>query len=268
MNKALLFFMLLPAALACLAQGPAAVSDNEGFTIERPEDEAEKKGLDSSAQVPLDNAREQLKIRSGEELKARHSPWLAFASLAVPGLAEYQLGQKKLGKTLMVTDGLLWLGLAASFVYRSARLDDLRAYLFTYGGCDGRSSESGRSAWALSEDEMEFALYADSSAFYEERVFKPSRDPLMQKIDFYWQWDSEETHQVYYDMWKGRNAAKVYGYYFLGTAVVLRAASFIHARYVAKNEKTAAPITGAIQWQVYPGLIVRNAPGALLSVRF
>lgn len=234
--SALLLTGLLPAqdTAASVSTPSDSTEDTESYTIEKPANVETEDSL-AADRFPAEAASETLTVRTGAEIATPHRARTALLSLLVPGLGEYRMGKKALGKSLMLADGLCWAGLGVSFVLRSLIKDDLRAYLFTYGDCRGDKSISGRSAWDLNDHELELPLYADSSAYYEERIFKPSRDPSMLKVDYYWQWDSEEHHQRYYDIWTNMNTAKVTGYYFLGSAVLFRAGSYVYARYLAKN---------------------------------
>lgn len=217
--------------LAFAASGKDSIPEAEGadgFIIEKPGAETADSVEQALPDAGTTEREEKLVLKSGEELERTVSVANAFYSLLMPGLGEYRIGRPKLGKSLMVADGLFWLGLGAALYYRSGIFHDLRAYLYSNAACDGNGSFSGRNAWDLTEAELELPLYADSSAFYEQRVYMPSRDELMQKIDFYWQWDSEKAHQEYYDMWGRANRAKVFGYYLIGAAVVTRVVSFIN----------------------------------------
>lgn len=232
------------------AQDSVTIADTNQYSIEKPEDVGEEN-------VPVgteaDNAQsERLLIKSGSEIEQQHKKTLSYLSLLLPGLGEYQIGQRKLGKSLMVADGLMWVGLGVAAIMQGFVKDELRAYLYTYGDCRGDKSSAGRSAWDLNDNELKLPMLVDSSAFYEQRIYKPSRDETMLKINFYWQWDSEAHHQTYYDLFKTMNTIKVAGYYFLGASVVMRVGSFIHARYVVRN----AGLSGVqkVSLNVYPGL--------------
>jgi hypothetical protein len=143
----------------------------------------------------------------------------------------------------------------------------MRAYLYTYGRCDGvRSDVAGKNAWNLTEHELELALYNDSSSQYTIRAYMPSRSPDMVKADYYWSWVSEDAHQEYYDMWKERNTAKVVALYFVGAAVLNRVGSFIHARWVSKNSDTIEDNgKHALMWSPY---ITDHYAGLQFNTRF
>ena len=228
----IVFIASIVCTQVCLAQpnyvDTAAASEYE---VDRPENEESEEGPSVSPGV----AHETLVFKSGDEVKRTRNLNAAFLSVLVPGWGEYAAGSQKLGKSLMVLDGLFWIGLGSALFSRYLTQQDLKAYLYAYAGCDGRHGESRRTAWDLNEWELELPLYIDSSFIYDERIFKPSRDESMSKIDFYWQWESEEAHQEYYDLWKNASQAKVIGYYFLAGALVSRAVSFIHARYLLKK---------------------------------
>jgi hypothetical protein len=240
-------------ATAAPPSRPAATEEQEGesYTIEKP----------ANQESP-----ETLLVKSGEEQVQKHSRFTSFYSLLLPGLGEYKMGKKTLGKSLMLTDGLLWAGFGAALFLRSLIRDDLRAYLFTFGDCNGKKV-SGRTAWDLTDQELELPLYVDSSAYYDERVYKPSRDTSMLKINFYWQWDNEKAHQRYYDLWRSANQAKVTAYYFLGAVVVARAASFISARYFLKNEAVKSVSNKTLSLNIHPA-VIRGHSGLEMSVRF
>jgi len=269
-----LIFLAVTLWLAVAAQGQNAAPDSlpveEPYSIERPVNLEEEEG----AANPADTGRlriktaspETLVIKSGEEIVEKHSSRTSFYSLLLPGLGEYKMGRKTLGKSLMLTDGLLWVGFGTAFFLRSLLRDDLRAYLFTFGDCNGKKV-SNRTAWNLTDRELELPLYVDSSAYYDERVYKPSRDSTMQKVDFYWQWDNEAAHQRYYDLWRSANQAKVTAYYFLGAAVVARAASFITARYFVRNENVKSISSKTLSLNVHPALI-RGNTGLALTLLF
>ncbi len=245
--------------------------ESESFTIEKPvNDENDNAGQASESQMLLkqdSSVSETLVVKSGEELVQKHNSNSAFYSLLLPGWGEYKMGKKTLGKSLMLTDGVFWIGLGVTLYVKSLIMDDLRSYLYAFGDCNGKRSPSGRSAWDLDDKELELPLYVDSSADYEQRIYKPSRDTSMLKIDFYWQWDNEATHQRYYDLWRNANQTKVTAYYFLGAAVVTRVASFVTARYFLKNESVNTISGKSISLDIKPALIKGNK-GVLLSLRF
>ena len=196
--------------------------ESEAFVIQKPAFVEDSSADSESAEES------RVRLKSGEELKRKVNIRAAFYSLAVPGLGEMVVGRPTLGKSLMVLDGLTWIALGTAFIYRSELMDDLRAYLYANAGCDGTHSFNGKTAHDLSESELELPLYADSSGYYERRVYLPSRDSYMQKADFFWRWNSETAHQRYYDMWGKANRVRVVGYYFLGAAVINRIISFIN----------------------------------------
>jgi hypothetical protein len=201
----------------------------------------EKPGLiEDDGNIDLLERDELLKVKSSDFLDVDHSRKMApYYSLILPGAGHYKLDRKKSAKSFMLAEGLLWAGFAFSMYHRSQMTDNLRAFLFTYGRCDGvRSDVAGKSAWNLSENELQLPLYNDSSSQYTMRIYKPSRSSDMIKADYYWSWSSEEAHQEYYDMWKERNTAKVAALYFAGAAILNRVGSFIHARWLAKNSDT------------------------------
>jgi hypothetical protein len=274
-QKTKIFLMLASLSIPLLGQEADADSsaqpaedDDFGteFIIDRPEEAVEEP--DSlEADVP-DVKDETLVLKGGDEIEKKYSKKISYLSLLFPGTGEYLIGKKKLGKSLMVSDGLLWIGLGTAFFLRALIKDDLRAYLYTYGDCDGKKSVAGRSAWDLTDSELELPLYADSSAFYEERIFKPSRDDLMKKIDFYWQWDSEETHQEYYDLWKKGNQAKVTGYYFLGVALIVRVVSFINTGRMIKKAGMSGFEKKKTAFFVKPGIFQMDTPGLVISYSF
>ncbi len=208
-----------------------------------------------------------LKVYSSNEIDELHNRnSLPYFSLLLPGLAHHKLNRKNSAKVYMFAEGALWVGFAYSLFYRSKVTDNLRAYLFTYGRCDGiRSDAANKTAWNLTEMELQLPLYNDSSAQYATRVYKPSRDKSMPAPDFYWSWTSEEAHQEYYDMWKTRNTAKIVALSFAGAAVLNRVGSFIHARWIAKNSDT---VTGSVQTIFWKPIATGNGHGLELSVVF
>jgi hypothetical protein len=246
------------------APAEEAVTAEEEYVIDRPEDSAPE-GPDTALIGPV---RETIHMKSGNEIEKVFSTKIALYSLLLPGLGEYKMGKSKLGKTFMISDGLFWIGLASALYVRALMKDDLRAYLYAYGDCDGNKSVSGRSAWDLTDNELELPLYVDSSADYEERVYKLLRSEIAQEIDFYWQWDSEDHHQVYYNMWKSANRAKVAGYYFLGAAIVLRAASFVNTRQMIKKAGMGNVKQAASSVRIYPYAVPFRESGLRFAYRF
>lgn len=268
-----IYFLLL-FLFACLpesysAQDTLSSEPEESYAVEKPQFVEEESMLkkDTLSNSALSNP-ETLVVKSGEELTKKNRSTLAFLSLLVPGWGEYKMGRHTLGKSLMLADGLMWAGFGAAFFMRALIKDDLRAYLYRYGDCDGTKSASNKTAWDLTDNELELPLYVDSSADYTERIYKPSRDASsVPPIDFYWQWDSEAAHQHYYDLWRNANQARNVAYYFLGAAIITRAASFVTTRYFLKNDGIKSVSTSSLSLNVKP-LMLRNNSGLEFAVRF
>jgi len=242
----------------------STANDSGSFTIERPENiEANVDNLPVTEKEDV-----TLSLQSGQEIEASTNRWVPLYSLLVPGLAEYKMGKKSLGKSLMLADGVLWAGFGTAYLIRALTKNDLRAVLYTYGDCDGVKTPSHRTAWDLTDTELELPLYADSSAFYDERIYKPSRDPSMVKADFYWQWDSEAQHQRYYDLWKKMNSAKVASYYFLGGALINRIGSAVYARFLSKNSGVKHAEKSTLSFDAYPATTTGGNDVLKLSLRF
>ncbi|NIT57346.1 MAG: hypothetical protein GWN00_14270 [Aliifodinibius sp.] len=177
-----MFFVLIPPE--AFAQTNSSFHKYE-LTTDHNDDNFPLSNLWQTQQFDFDNNPQQSASGKGSVKNV-------FLSLLLPGLGEWTMGHKGLGKAFLGAEVTLWLGFLASRQYMNVLQNDMQAFAAVHAGVSSADKDDQfwidvGTAMSLQEFNSEKLLERDLEATYPEG----------QSYD--WQWDSRDNRLNYVD---------------------------------------------------------------------
>ncbi|MDH7515525.1 MAG: hypothetical protein QHI48_06610 [Bacteroidota bacterium] len=143
--------------------------------------------------VKLDDQVGALSMRTDSEPVKRKSPFLATVySLLLPGMGELYAGRFDRGKYPLVSEGILWAGVAGFSSWSSWVRNDARLFAAQYAGVDRRGKDD--------------KFFSDIGNYRSTREYNAAKlvernlaalYPEDPSAGYYWEWPDDETRKRY-----------------------------------------------------------------------
>lgn len=242
---ALLILGTLPAHAEVLTLSEAAARVNR---LQQPNDP-----LRPPEYVPEEHRQE-----TTEGLK---SPWGAMGlSLILPGAGHVYGGAKGRGKVFMGAEAVVW-GIALGFNRWSAwRKADAVDYATEHAGIspDGKDDQF-----------MEYLEFYDNRDEFNRagRIIEPSRPFLPETQEYYWQWDSRDSRQIYRGIRNDADAASRNSTFMVYVAVLNRIVAAADAFRIVSRYNAQARKDSGFKFTVKPRVSFNN-PSVMVHARY
>ena len=158
-----------------------------------------------------------------------------FLSLILPGAGQYYAGERKAAQSFLCAELGIWTSFAGFRKYAAMRENDYRVFARTHAGASVRGKDE-----TFLED---LGFYTD---VYEHNRFARWKEGPEGRIypeteGWVWEWDSESSRRRYRRLRESGISADRRSLYMVGTAVLNRIVSAIHAARSARRPNSRFP---------------------------
>ncbi len=156
----------------------------------------------------------------------------AALSLVLPGLGELYAGGPRSGRFFLVTEGILWTGMATFRFLETYRVDAYRAHAAAHAGIRLRNlpesviKEVGSFESIYERNQRERFLAGEHANLRTESAGQV------------WEWDSEASRVKFQDLRSKATSAEQKAFLFVGGLIFNRFASALNAASIARKTRT------------------------------
>ena len=156
----------------------------------------------------------------------------AALSLVLPGLGELYAGGPRSGRFFLVTEGILWTGMATFRFLETYRIDAYRAHAAAHAGIRLRNlpesviKEVGSFESIYERNQRERFLAGEHANLRTESAGQV------------WEWDSEASRVKFQDLRSKATSAEQKAFLFVGGLIFNRFASALNAASIARKTRT------------------------------
>ena len=156
----------------------------------------------------------------------------AVLSLVLPGVGELYAGGPRSARFFLVTEGILWTGMATFRFLETYRIDAYRAHAAAHAGIRLQNLP-----------ESVIKEVGDFESIYErnrrERFLAGEQANLRtESAGQVWEWDSEASRVKFQDLRSKATSAEQKAFLFVGGLILNRFASALNAAYIARKTRT------------------------------
>ncbi|MDE2997509.1 MAG: hypothetical protein OXU79_00350 [Gemmatimonadota bacterium] len=156
----------------------------------------------------------------------------AALSLVLPGLGEFYAGGRRSARFFLVTEGILWSGMATFRFLESYRVDAYHAHAAAHAGIRLKNMP-----------ESFIKEVGDFESIYErnrrERFLAGEHADLRTETDDrIWEWDTEASRIEFLELRSKATSAEQKAFLFIGGLIFNRFASALNAASIARKSRT------------------------------
>lgn len=156
----------------------------------------------------------------------------AVLSLVLPGVGELYAGGPRSARFFLVTEGILWTGMATFRFLETYRIDAYRAHAAAHAGIrlqnlpESVIKEVGNFESIYERNQRERFLAGEHANLRAESA------------DQVWEWDSEASRIKFQDLRSNATSAEQKAFLFVGGLIFNRFASALNAAHIARKTRT------------------------------
>ncbi len=156
-------------------------------------------------------------------------------SLLLPGLGEYQLGEKTQAYIFFSAEAFLIGSALALNKYSDLLTDDYQEFAMRHAGVASKSRNERY--W------VNIGNYDDVDAYNRQKNIKHQFSSRYENPAYFWYWDNSSNRKKYDKLRINAENMNTYSYYAVGAVILNHVISAINSSYLASNLKMKANLT-------------------------